>query len=114
MFDGSVLGEMGTFSFPLMSLVARKPVLGVSDKTSFKPVSSATDASQKIEISHVANLHMILFKKRITKALIRLRVCAGWSAPVLFANSLRQIFSRRGPNFYVYVFWVDKVASMQA
>ena len=29
---------------------------------------------------------MILSNKRITKALIRLRVCAGWSAPVLFAN----------------------------
>ena len=29
---------------------------------------------------------MILSKKRITKALIRLRGCAGWSAPVLFAN----------------------------
>ena len=24
---------------------------------------------------------MILFKKRITKALIRLRICAGWSVP---------------------------------
>ena len=40
---------------------------------------------------------MILSKKRITKALIRLRGCAGWSAPVLFANPLRQVFSRRGP-----------------
>ena len=29
---------------------------------------------------------MVLSKKRITKALIRLRRCAGWSAPVLFAN----------------------------
>ena len=29
---------------------------------------------------------MILFKKRITKALISLRGCAGWSAPLLFAN----------------------------
>ena len=29
---------------------------------------------------------MVLSKKRITKALIRLRGCAGWSAPVLFAN----------------------------
>ena len=29
---------------------------------------------------------MVLFKKRITKALIRLRGCAGWTAPVLFAN----------------------------
>ena len=40
---------------------------------------------------------MVLFKKRITKALIRLRGCAGWSAPVLFANPLRQVFLRRGP-----------------
>ena len=40
---------------------------------------------------------MILSKKRITKALIRLRECAGWSAPVLFANHRRQVFSRRGP-----------------
>ena len=40
---------------------------------------------------------MILPNKRITKALIRLRVCAGWSAPVLFANLQRQVFSRRGP-----------------
>ena len=30
-------------------------------------------------------------------ALIRLRGCAGWSAPVLLANLRRQNFSRRGP-----------------
>ena len=30
---------------------------------------------------------MILSKKRITKALIRLHVWAGWSAPLLFANT---------------------------
>ena len=41
---------------------------------------------------------MALFKKRITKALIRLRRCADWPAPVLFANPRRQVFSRRGPN----------------
>ena len=28
-----------------MDLVARKPVIGVSDKASFKPVSSATETS---------------------------------------------------------------------
>ena len=33
----------------------------------------------------------------MTKALIRLRVCAGWSAPLLLANLRRQGFSRRGP-----------------
>ena len=30
-------------------------------------------------------------------ALIRLRGCAGWSAPELFANPRSQVFSRRGP-----------------
>ena len=80
-----------------MGLIARKPVFGVSAKASFKPVSSATETSKKTEISPVASLHIILSKKRITKALIRLRGCAGWSAPVLFANSRRQVFSRRGP-----------------
>ena len=44
---------------------------------------------------------MILSKKRITYALIRLRGCAGWSAPVLFANPQRQVFSRPGP-YLVY------------
>ena len=29
---------------------------------------------------------MVLSNKRITKVLIRLRGCAGWSAPVLSAN----------------------------
>ena len=47
----------------------------------------------------------ILSNKRITKALIRLRGCAGWSAPWLFANHRRQVFSGRGPyirkTFYV-------------
>ena len=40
---------------------------------------------------------MVLSKKQITKALIRLRGWAGWSAPVLFANPQRQVFSHRGP-----------------
>ena len=40
---------------------------------------------------------MILSNKQITKALFRLRGSAGWSAPLLFANLLRQAFLRRGP-----------------
>ena len=77
-----------------------KACLRVSDKASFKPVSSATETSLKIEISPVASLHtgMIHSEKRITKALIRLRGCAGWSAPLLFANPRRQVFARQGPN----------------
>ena len=41
---------------------------------------------------------MLVSNKPITEVLIRLRGCAGWSAPVLFANLGRQVFSRRGPN----------------
>ena len=33
-----------------------------------------------------ARLDIILTKKRMTKALISLRGCAGWSMPLLFAN----------------------------
>ena len=98
--------------------VAGKPVFGVSDKTSFKPVSLATETIQKIEISLVASLDMILCNKRITKALIRLRGRAGWSAPVLFANPRRQVFSCQGPysiihytfpypNRYIVYLWLE-------
>ena len=81
------------------SLVATKPVFGVSDKMRFKPACSATETSLKIEISLVASLDMVLSKQRSTKALIRLRGWAGWSAPMLFANPRRQVFSHRSP-FY--------------
>ena len=82
-----------------MGLDATKPVFGVSDKASYKPVSSSTVTSKNIEISLEASLDMILSTKRITKALIRLRGCAGWSAPVLFATPRRPGFSRRGPYY---------------
>ena len=88
----------GQYYFNSLGRVATKPVFRVSGKTSFKPVSSATETSQKSEISYVGSLHTVLSKKQTTKALIRLRGCAGWSASVLFANSRRQVFSRRGPN----------------
>ena len=81
-----------------MGLDARKPVIRVSDKASFKPDSLVTETSLKIEISLVASLDMVLSNKQLTKALISLRRCAGWSAPLLFANPRRQVFSRRGPD----------------
>ena len=51
---------------------------------------------------------MVVSTKRITKALIRLRGCAGWSAPMLLANPRSQVFSRRGPIFsilYILTSW---------
>ena len=88
----------GKASADKMDLVARKPVFGVSDKARLKPVSSATESSQKIVISLVASLDIILSRKGITLGLISLREGPGWSAPLLFANPRRQVFSRRGPN----------------
>ena len=69
-----------------MDCDARKPVSRVSDKTRLKPVSSPTETSSRIKISLVVSLDKILSKMLITKALISLRECAGWSAPLLFAN----------------------------
>ena len=40
---------------------------------------------------------MMLYNTQITKALIRLRGCAGWSVPLLFAYIRRQGFLPRGP-----------------
>ena len=94
--------ETQIMHFLYMGLVARKHVFEVSDKASFKPVSSATETTEKLEISLVARLHIALFKTRITKALIRLRGCAGWSAPVLFANP-EDSFSRVEAQIYYYV-----------
>ena len=96
-----------------MGLVATKPVFGASDKARLNPVSTATETSSKIESSLVASLDMVLSKQRITKALIRLRGCAGWSSPLLFANLRRQVCSRRGPNYMSYFQVFLKIISYQ-
>ena len=49
------------------------------DKVRFQPACLATETCLKIEILLLASLDMILFNKRITRALIRLRGCAGLS-----------------------------------
>ena len=43
---------------------------------------------------------MILSGKRITKALISLPGCAGWSVSLLFANPGQQVLSQRGPYYF--------------
>ena len=51
-----------------------------------KPDCSATEISYNLESSHVASSAGILSRKRITKTLIRLRGCAGWSVPLFFGQ----------------------------
>ena len=56
-----------------MGLILTKPVFGVSDQMRLKPVFSAAETSQKIEILLKTSLDMMLYSKGITKTLIRLR-----------------------------------------
>ena len=51
-----------------------------------------------------SRLEIILFSKRIIKALISLRGCAGWSAPLLFATPWRPVLSQWGPNKALHFF----------
>ena len=68
-----------------MGLVARKPVVGVSDKQVSNQSPQLQRQARNCNFT-CSKFTMILSKMRITKALIRLRGCAGWSTPVLFEN----------------------------
>ena len=70
---------------------------GVYDRGRPKPACSATEASWSLETLDIASIHIILFKQRTTKVLIRLHGCTGWSAPLLFAYGIRLIFAWPGP-----------------
>ena len=98
---------------PLLNIFQTAAVLEVSMKWAARPQNLSSGffkkrgsnqspqlhrLSRNLKILLVASLDIILSKKRITKALIRLRGCAGLSAPLLFANHRRQVFSHRGPN----------------
>ena len=69
---------------------------GVSDQARHKSACAATEASKSLEISAIESRDIILSKQRTTKVLIRLRRCAGWSAPLVFAYDIRHIFSWPG------------------
>ena len=94
---------------------------GVSVQVRLKPACAATEASWRLEISAIESRDIILSKQRTTKALIRLRGCAGWSAPLLFAYDIRHIFSWPGSisfhKTFMYTlhqacrFWQDCFAS---
>ena len=70
------------------SLVTRKPVFQVCDQVRLKPACAATATTYSLQIAAIACRHIILSRQRTTKMLIRLRRCAGWSAPLLFAYGI--------------------------
>ena len=69
---------------------------GVSDQVGLKLACSTTKASMRLEILVKETGDITLSRQRTTKALIRLRGCAGRSAPLLFAYDIRHIFSWPG------------------
>ena len=71
-----------------------KHVFGFPDKARLKTIPQLQRLAKKIENSLVAGLDMLLSNTRMTKALIRLRGCAGWSVPLLFTISTADRFSR--------------------
>ena len=88
-----------------MSLVTRKPVFGFCDQVRLKPGCSAKQASLSLE-----NLEIsigVLSKQRTTKALIRLRGCTGWSAPLLLAYD-KQVFSWRGSYYIIWMIFLTE------
>ena len=60
-----------------LTLVTRKPVFGICDEARHKPACAATEARQRLEISEIDTRGIILSRQQKTKALIRLRGCAG-------------------------------------
>ena len=69
--------------------------LGVSDQV--KLAFSATEATMRLEILIKETRDITLSRQRTTKALIRLRGCAGLSAPLLLAYD-RHVVSWLGSN----------------
>ena len=82
-----------------------KMCLRESDQAIHKQACSATEASMRLEIWVTENRAITLSRQLTTKALIRLRGCAGWSAPLLFAYDIRHVFSWPSSfNFRGYLF----------
>ena len=71
---------------------------GVSGQVRLKLACLATETSQSLESFNIASNGITLSRQRKINVLIRLRGCAGWSAPLLFAYGIKQVFSWRGSN----------------
>ena len=72
----------------LMEPCREKTCLQGKSHVRLKPTFSDTETRWKIKILHEASIDIFLSNKQITKALIRLRGCTGWSAPLLFACNM--------------------------
>ena len=79
-----------------MGLDATKPFIGASTKVMLIQSFSSIETSLKIETTLVTTLDMMLSNKWITKAVVKLCWCTGWSELLLFAYHPRPVFSDQG------------------
>ena len=77
---------------------------GIFDQVRFKPACSATESSYSLEILDLVSIGITLSRQRKTKMLIRLRACAGWFAPLLFAYAMNR-FSHDMAHLYFFHLW---------
>ena len=79
------------------SKMARAPSESESSLSAWRKLGSlATKTNKSLGILDIESRCIILSKQRTTKALIRLRACAVWSAPFVFRIWQNQVFSWRG------------------
>ena len=72
-----------------MSLVTRKPVFGICNQGRLK-VACLIQKLARVENMDITIKGIVLSRQWTTKALIRLRGCAGWSVPFLLAYGINR------------------------
>ena len=82
---------------------------GVSNQVRLKLSCSAAEASNRLEILVTETRDITLSRHRTTKMLVRLRGCAGWSAPFLFAYDIRHLFSWPGSHVFSYFWYLSDI-----
>ena len=79
-----------------LGLIVTKPVFRVFDEDP-KMTCSVSETVYIFEMFNKAGLEIMLFNQRITKELVRMHRCAGWSGPLLFVY-ISEVFWGRGPS----------------
>ena len=104
-----LVAQISSFSIIIINfLIERKPKFGTPtslfeprhDKTCLREFPTRPDTNlpaqplklDSLEISAIESWDIILSKQRTTKALIRLRGCAGWSVSLLFEYDMTHYF----------------------
>ena len=77
------------------------------DKTCLREFPTRHDTNRPAQPQKLARV-FILSKQRLTKALIRLRGCVVWSAPLLSAYDIKRIFSWPGSIRIYFTFLCDR------